>query len=156
MQMSRKRSDVSKYKSPSTGEYCTAAQYIAEIICQRIADKDKIGTLAYKFWNNEKWKKTYIRQVGIANKLIKAWGDESVVRFIKSKKGTKILSLGIKGIECQIEIFKNHLDNRKSSDTIDVERISNYTSRKPYGKKSLLTRIKEIDNGKNTGSTDIG
>lgn len=148
--MSRKRSDVSKYKSPSTGEYCTAAQYIAEIICQRIADKDKVGTLAYKFWNNDKWKKIYIRQVGLANKLVKTWGDECVVRFIKSKKGSKILSLGMKGIADQIEFFKKSLDIREPSVTIEVNRVSEYTPRKPFGQKSLIARIKEIDNGKNT------
>ena len=140
--MSRKRSELSKYMSPSTGEYCTAAQYIAEIICQRIADKDKVGTLAYKFWNNEKWKKTYIRQVGLANKLVKEWGDEAVVRFIKSKKGSKILSLGMKGIEDQIEFFKSSLDNRESGAIIEVIKSLEYAPRKSFGQKNLITKIK--------------
>jgi hypothetical protein len=153
--MSRKRSELSKYMSPSTGEYCTAAQYIAEIICQRIADKDKVGTLAYKFWNNEKWKKTYIRQVGLANKLVKDWGDEAVVRFIKSKRGSKILSLGMKGIADQIEFFKNSLDNREPSVIIEMTKLLEYTPRKSFGQKNLITKIKEIDHGKNTRSTDI-
>ena len=84
--MPKERTDLSKYRSPSSGEPCRAAQYIAEIICQRIANKEKVGTLAYKFWNQPKWKKIYIRQVSLANKLIKDYGDD-FVRFIKGSTG---------------------------------------------------------------------
>jgi hypothetical protein len=75
--MSKRRTELSKYKSPSTGDFCTPAQYVAEIICQRQAKHEKAGTLPYKFWNKGKWKSIYIRQIGLANKLIKEFGEVS-------------------------------------------------------------------------------
>jgi len=80
--MSKHRTDLSKYKSPSTGDFCTPAQYVAEIICQRQAKHEKAGTLPYKFWNKGKWKSIYIRQIGLANKLIKEFGENMFYNVI--------------------------------------------------------------------------
>ena len=148
--MSKQQTDLKKYRSPSTGDFCTAAQYIAEIICQRIADKDKLGTLAYKFWNQDKWKKTYIRQVSLANKLVKEYGDD-FVRFIKSKSGKFIISLGMRDIKQRFEKFRKTLDKPDSDDTIEVKKSERleYKSRQSFGSKTLVQRIKEVDNGRN-------
>lgn len=148
--MSKQQTDLKKYRSPSTGDFCTAAQYIAEIICQRIADKDKLGTLAYKFWNQDKWKKTYIRQVSLANKLVKEYGDD-FVRFIKSKSGKFIISLGMRDIKQRFEKFRKTLDKPDPDDTIEVKKSERleYKSRQSFGSKTLVQRIKEVDNGRN-------
>jgi len=148
--MSKQQTDLKKYRSPSTGDFCTAAQYIAEIICQRIADKDKLGTLAYKFWNQDKWKKTYIRQVSLANKLVKEYGDD-FVRFIKSKSGKFVLSLGMRDIKQRFEKFRKTLDNPDPDDTIEVKKSERleYKPRQSFGSKTLVQRIKEVDNGRN-------
>ena len=76
MSTKKTQTHINKYKSPSTGDFCTPAQYIAEIICQRCAKHEKVGTLPYKFWNLPKWKKIYIRQVSLANKLIKEYSNK--------------------------------------------------------------------------------
>ena len=148
--MSKQQTDLKKYRSPSTGDFCTAAQYIAEIICQRIADKDKLGTLAYKFWNQDKWKKTYIRQVSLANKLVKEYGDD-FVRFINSKSGKFVLSLGMRDIKQRFEKFRKTLDNPDPDDTIEVKKSERleYKPRQSFGSKTLVQRIKEVDNGRN-------
>lgn len=148
--MSKQQTDLKKYRSPSTGDFCTAAQYIAEIICQRIADKDKLGALAYKFWNQDKWKKTYIRQVSLANKLVKEYGDD-FVRFIKSKSGKFVLSLGMRDIKQRFEKFRKMLDNPDPDDTIEVKKSERleYKPRQSFGSKTLVQRIKEVDNGRN-------
>lgn len=148
--MSKQQTDLKKYRSPSTGDFCTAAQYIAEIICQRIADKDKLGTLAYKFWNQDKWKKTYIRQVSLANKLVKEYGDD-FVRFIKSKSGKFIMSLGMRDIKQRFEKFRKTLDKSDPDDTIEVKKSERleYKPRQSFGSKTLVQRIKEVDNDRN-------
>jgi len=146
--MSKERTELSKYRSPSTGDYCTSAQYIAEIICQRIADKEKVGTLAYKFWNNPKWKKTYIRQVSLANKLIKEYGDD-FVRFIKSKSGNKIISLGTKDIKKKFEMFRSNLTTEKPIQAKGPQEKAVFKSRGSFGSKTMFSKIKEIDNGTN-------
>lgn len=147
--MSKQRTDISKYKSPSTGDFCTTAQYVAEIVCQKQATHEKIGTLPYKFWNLPKWKKIYIRQISLANKLIKEYGEEPVIKFIKSKAGSKTISLGARNVRKDIEKIKIALDNAPEHVTIEVIKIEplEFKSRKSFGNKTLIQRLKEIENG---------
>lgn len=148
--MSKNRTESSKFRSPSTGDYCTSAQYLAEIICQRCADKDKVGTLPYKFWNLPKWKKLYVRQVGLANKLIKAHGDD-FIRFIKSKSGSKIISLGMKNIESQYKNFLTRNPVAKIGSEILTVESKTYSSRQSFNKNTLASKLRGIENGKKTG-----
>jgi hypothetical protein len=147
--MSKQRTEISKYKSPSTGDFCTPAQYIAEIICQKQATHEKIGTLPYKFWNLPKWKKIYIRQVSLANNLIKEYGEEPVIKFVKSKSGSKTISLGARNVKNEIEKIKFALDNAPKHDKIEVIEIQpmEFKSRQSFGSKTFLQRIKEVENG---------
>jgi hypothetical protein len=147
--MSRKRTELSKYKSPSTGDFCTSAQYVAEIICQRQAKHEKAGTLPYKFWNKEKWKKIYIRQIGLANNLIKEFGEDAMMKFLNSKEGIKTISLGARNVKNSLKKIRIELDNAPRHDTIETIEIkeSLYSSRLSFGNKTLLQRLKEIENG---------
>lgn len=146
--MSKQRTQVSKYKSPSTGDFCTSAQYIAEIICQRQAKHEKVGTLPYKFWNKGKWKNIYIRQIGLANKLIKEFGEDAVIKFVNSKEGLKTISLGARNVKKCLEKIRFDIDNAPKSDTITVVKIEQleFKSRQPFGNKTLIGRLKEIEN----------
>ena len=87
--MAKNKSDSSRYKSPSTGDYCTSAQYVAELMCQRMAEKSNEGSLAYKFWNTSKWKKTYQLQVIEANRLTNKYDDRAVVAALNTSRGKK-------------------------------------------------------------------
>jgi len=142
------QTSVKKYKSPSTGDFCTAAQYVAEIICQKCATHEKAGTLPYKFWNLPKWKKLYIRQVSLANKLIKEYGEEPVIKFVKSSAGKKTISLGARNVKKEIEKIKNTLDKAPRHDTIQVIEVApmEFKSRPSFGVKTLVNRLKEIEN----------
>ena len=146
--MSKQRTNVSKFRSPSTGDFCTEAQYVAEILCQRQAKKEKVGNLAYKFWNQGKWKKIYIRQISLSTKLIKEFGEGVLIRFINSREGSDIFSLGMKNIKNKIENFKKSLDKQSSQEIIEVTRTDIYQKRKTFGQKTLIQKLKEIDNGK--------
>ena len=53
-------------QSLSTGKPCTAAQYIAEIVCTRKSEKDNKGSLAFKFWSN-----SHKRRISNTNKISK-------------------------------------------------------------------------------------
>ena len=52
--MTQKKDNTKKLKSISTGNLCSAAQYVAEMVCLRKAEKDNKGSLEYKFWNKSK------------------------------------------------------------------------------------------------------
>lgn len=143
--MSKQRTESSKYRSPSTGDYCTGAQYLAEIVCQRNADKEKAGTLPYKFWNLPKWKKLYVRQVGLANKLVKKHGDD-FISFIKSKKGSTIISLGMRGIEDAYARYASYKPKR-NTESIKIDPKAEFVSRKPFQSNSLSARLNNIKDG---------
>lgn len=137
---------VKKYRSPSTGDPCTGAQFVAEIICQRMANKDKIGTLGYKFWNNPKWKKVYIRQVALANKFVKEFDEDIFVRFINSKQGKNIYSLGQRNLSTLIKNFEKTMVKNVSTEVSDEIIIpKEYKSRKSFGNKTLLEKLRKID-----------
>ena len=80
----RKRTDKSKYKHESTGDYCTCAAYVAEIMCKRNAENKNQGSLPYKFWNKKPWDWTFRKQLCAANNMIKRVSEEALVKAIHS------------------------------------------------------------------------
>ena len=52
--MTQKKDNTKKLKSVSTGNLCNVAQYVAELVCLRKAERDNKGSLEYKFWNKSK------------------------------------------------------------------------------------------------------
>ena len=82
----RKRTDKSKYKHQTTGDHCTCAAYLAEMMCLRLAEYKNEGNLTYKFWNNKPWDLTFKQQMFAANSLIKKYGEKVVVRAVANQK----------------------------------------------------------------------
>lgn len=79
------------YSSPSTGEKCTAAQYVAEIICVR-GGKRRGNDLAFKFWNKQQ-KKGYQGTIVAVSRLMSAFGEKEVVSFFDND-GKNIYYIG--------------------------------------------------------------
>jgi hypothetical protein len=85
-----------KYESKYGAEgLITAAQFLAEEICQRIAKKEN-KVLGYRFWQKPEWKKIFQRQIVAANALLKEKDCLQIMSFLRSSKGKWILSLGLK------------------------------------------------------------
>jgi len=147
--MARQRSEVSRFKSPSTGEYCTVAQYIAEILIQRKAEADNKGSLAYKFWNKTQ-KKNYTRQVQAVSTLIGKFGESAVFDYIINTN-RRVYSASPKWVKEAVEKHKSALD-RQPKQKIEVTEVSrdNIESqpRKTFGKKTLFSKLRNTD-GKN-------
>jgi hypothetical protein len=91
--VTQKKSTTKKYSSISTGEECSAAQFIAEKLCMRRAEKENKGSLAYKFWNGSKTEE-YQTQVKAANKAIKKYGEKAVLHYLNNPSGKRTYSLG--------------------------------------------------------------
>ncbi len=145
--MSKKRTNKSNYKSPSTGEYCTAAQYIAEIVCQRQAEKDNVGTPAYKFWNTDKWKKSYTHQIILANRLVKKHDERAIIKALKSARGKSIYSLRFPGLEDLIKKEQENLNRSDYKESIDIENVdTSKKPRRPFGNKSSFSKLRDLDN----------
>ena len=147
--MAKERNEKSKYQSPSTGEYCTCAQYVAEIMCTRMAQKENEGTQAYKFWNTEKWKKTYQHQVILANRLIKKYSTRAIARAINSRELKSMYSLRYPNIETVIRKYQKIIEQEDSQSTIiEVKEDPKSRSGKSFGRVSKMQRLRGLDGKK--------
>ena len=143
--MTKNRTDKSKYMSPSTGEYCTCAQYLAEVMCTRMAQKENEGTQAYKFWNTNKWKKTYSYQVILANRLANKYRCAAIVKAINSKELKHVYSLGYPNLEQVIQKYQKIIEQQDAeSTTISIQEQPKSRSTS-FGKKSRLQRLRGLD-----------
>ena len=141
--MARSRNEVSKFKSPSTGEYCTAAQYIAEVLIQRKAEVDNKGSLSYKFWNKTE-KKAYTIQVQKLYALIKEFGEKRVYDYIINKN-KRVYSVLPAWVREEISRHSMRPQNNKDSNIPTEDLDINKRPQKAFGKKTLFSRLNALE-----------
>lgn len=146
--MKRKRTEKSKYQHQTTGDHCTCAAYVAEIMCLRNAEHKNQGSLPYKFWSKKPWNWTFRRQLMVAQKLLKTIPEAALVKAIHSDEFRGIFSLNnpraIPIINKYVELFKQEQNKQQ-----ELEVIENPVSRKKtYGKKSSLNKLRGLEHGK--------
>lgn len=140
--------DVSKFKSPNTGEYVMGHQYIAEIIVKRKAEKTKV-VLEYKYWNNpdHKFAKEFRSQVTQAAKLIKTYDAKTIIKTLNelfwcfSLRQKKFLEL----------LQKNHIivERQKTAASEQTIKITNNTSSYKKNNTNKMTTLNKIRNIQN-------
>jgi len=136
------------YKHKTTGQECNAAQYIAEMVCLREAEKQRVGRPAYALWNTETWQKKFKSQVTKAYSLLKEYSEKAIINALNSYKGKNIYSLRVRFIEAIIKIEQRKLDEINSREIKEVEYKDNTLEkpRQPFGKKGKLSRFKDLEN----------
>ena len=151
--MTHQRKKGKAFKSPSTGQPCDAAQYIAETMLHKKAERFNSGALGYKFWNKSQ-KQAYQGQVVAARRLIKEFGEKAVLEYINSPQAKKVFSLGfftpLKFVKEGVAQFKKIIDNReakqkKSEQSSPPAADSKQPPRKPFGKKTLFSKLKSTE-----------
>lgn len=144
----RKRTEKSKYKHESTGDYCTCAAYVAEIMCKRNAENKNVGSLPYKFWNKKPWDWTFKKQLFAARKILKDHSEEAVVKAINSDEFKGIFSLNhpkVIGIIRKCELL---LEEERSRPKQEIEVKKNAkTRKKSYGGKNILNKLRKLEHG---------
>lgn len=144
----RKRTEKSKYKHKSTGDYCTCAAYLAEMMCLRLAEYKNEGNLTYKFWNKKPWDWTFKQQLFTANSLIKKYGELAVVKAVNSPHLSKVFSLKNKRVEPEIKRqLKLIEDNKDKKQELEIKEQPT-TRKKTYGKKTGLNKLRGLNGGK--------
>jgi hypothetical protein len=144
----RKRTEKSKYKHQSTGDYCTCASYLAELMCLRLAEHKNEGKLGYKFWNKKPWDWTFKQQLFTANTLIKKYGESAVVKAVNSPYLSKVFSLKNKRVVPEINRQLKLIQEQKNKKQ-ELEVKEKPTVRKSaYGKKSKLNKLRGLDGKK--------
>jgi len=143
----RKRTEKSKYKHQSTGDYCTCASYLAELMCLRLSEHKNEGKLGYKFWNKKPWDWTFKQQLFTANSLIKKYGEVAVVKAVNSPSLAKVFSLKNKRVVPeilkQVKFIEENKDKKQDLDIKEKPTVRKNT----YGKKSKLNKLRGL-NGK--------
>lgn len=126
------------YQSILTGEYVMAHQWIAEVLVQRKAKRDKVA-LPDKFWKDKDsiWSKELKKQVQQAAKLIKKYSEEAVLNFLKNNQYK--FSLFPKDNVEKIKDEQNIIDSRVQS-TVETHSAFEYIQPRKH-KKSLLGKL---------------
>ena len=144
----RKRTEKSKYKHTSTGDYCTCAAYLAEMMCLRLAEHKNEGNLTHKFWNKKPWDWTFKQQLFTANSLIKRYGELAVVKAVNSPFLSKVFSLKNKRvvpeIKRQLKIIEEQANKKQELDVKEKPTAR----KKSYGKKTGLNKLRGLKDGK--------
>lgn len=133
----------SKY---SNGKEVTPAQYLAELICERLAKKKK-KDLHYRFWLSPDWEKEYKGQITAANKLLSRFDIKYIIAALSTYHGQKIYSLRAPHLADIITRESNK--PQPSVETVDVPKIQRNIQ--TYGrnniKHSIVDKLKDIEDG---------
>ncbi len=158
--MTQKKSSTQKYRSISTKQPCSAAQYCAELVCIRKRERDNKGSLEFKFWNKSQ-KQEYETQIRLASKLIKKYGEKSLVSYLNGSNGRNVYSLGFlhnskkfvlitsfveDGVAKRSEELK--IEAKKPKKVIEIAEDKEYKPRKRNKKKTLMSKLRDTDGKK--------
>lgn len=116
----------------------THAQYITEIVCENKAFSQQ-KELPMQFWKFKEWEKYFKRQIMWANKLLKQYSAEEIIRVLRHNK--QIYSLGNKIIHVLIK--KEKL--RENIDTSTPTICSIFEKPQRTKDNSLVTKLKELE-----------
>ena len=135
------------YKHKTTGQPCNAAQYIAEMVCLREAEKQNVGRPAYALWNTDKWKKKFQSQVTKAYQLLKKYHEKAIISALISHGGKTVYSLRVKFLEGLIKKEQKRLEKIEQREAKEIEYKDNslFSPNKPYGKQSRISELRNLD-----------
>ena len=132
---------ISKY---SNGKEVSAAQYITELICENKAKQDK-KDLHYKFWTNKEWANYYRNQIATANILTTKYREQAIIRALKNPKAQRIYSLRAPHLIPIIEQEQKMLESENTQITQEYDRSDKKTYRETSSKKSIISKLKDIE-----------
>lgn len=143
--MAKSRSESSKYESRYGGGHITAAQYLAELMCERIAKKNK-KELVPHFWKTSLWKQTFCSQLLAANALLKLYEIKAITLALK--ENLHALSLRTKFLDPIIKDKQERLNREAAATPQVIERVepTNPFPAKPFiEKKSILDKLRDLE-----------
>jgi len=109
---------MSTYKSQVSELEIDAANYIAEMICQKYAFKNEIGKLPQRFWTLPKFKQKYIMEISQAKTLLKKYNERAIIKAVNDNDARFIMSLRNKNL---IPIIEKHQTELKTTEFQESE-----------------------------------
>jgi hypothetical protein len=144
--MSKKQTKKSKYPSRYSPEkFVHAAQYITEVICEKKAQIDK-KELPIKFWELDEWRKFYKYQITLANKLLKKYGEHSIIAALKDKRMWRTYSLRNPFLENVIKEYKAKQNiAREIAKKVEYDFSEKETYESNNKKKSIISKLEDLE-----------
>lgn len=145
--MAKNRTNKSTFSSIYGNGFVTPAQYLTEALCFLVARQKSIN-LPDRFWENEEWAKFFRHQVTMANKLLKEYDIQAILKALKDWRiKNKIRSLGARFmLDPIIKEYQKEIDHQKArplqktpKGRIDIK------PQKKAGRKSIVSRLKDLD-----------
>lgn len=122
--------------------WVTAAQYIAELVCENIAAQQN-ADLPMKFWSTDKWKNPFVYQAGIAAKLLKTYHPIDIIDALKSNRTFLSLKNPI-----LVDMLRKKSHSRKKLEAMrpaienkEIAKPQISPPRPPQPKKSILDEL---------------
>jgi hypothetical protein len=147
--MAQNRSEASRYKSNYGGDYVSPAQFIAEVMCERLAKKEKTS-LPMQFWNTPKWKRTFMMQILAANGILKLYSPKAILSALR--KAYNVYSLRAGWLQPLIQEEQAKIDNEASKindEPLTPSPAQINTTEKPResftNQKSKLSKLRGLD-----------
>lgn len=137
--------DERLYTSEISGNKVDAAQYLAELMCSRLAAKRK-QKLPQKFWSLPEWKLLFKQQKIAAYSLLKIYSSDVVIKAVKRKDVEWIYSLRYPGLnqicveeEAKIEKLQQKIEK---AEILPIQTNNeNKTISVPFGKNTGLRNL---------------
>lgn len=132
------------FTSKYTDKKITAAQLIAERLCELIAAQKKTS-LVQQFWQDDLWKKVFSWQVVLANRLLKKWSQQALLEALSMPENKRITSLATVRFQNTVAERQKKIDSmaKKVYDTIEVAEPTK--PREAFsGGKSVLTNLGDL------------
>ena len=133
----------SKY---SNGKSVNAAQYIAELICERIAKRTK-RDLHYRFWVNSDWEKEYKGQLAASYKLLKKYDVKAIINALQTSGGSKIYSLRAPHLVAMIDKEQKILDSTPEPTIKKIDRNFLDKGKIDIKPTNILDKLRDLDGG---------
>ena len=112
--MNEQAYNVFRFKSRySPDKLINELQYLVEIVCENRAIKHKVD-LPIKFWELEEWEKYYKSQLKIGSILIKRYGIEKVLDFVKTKRIFNMFPKWVEKELCNWTINQKNIVTKKA------------------------------------------
>lgn len=137
---------MKKYPSKySNGKSVSAAQYITEIICEKMAKRNK-KDLHYRFWVSPEWEKFYRNQIASAHKLLKKYPDAAIIRGLNNPKAEKIYSLRAPHLPTIIEHEQQELEKQNTNLSLSLVRKTDIVFQDTSKQSNIISKLRNIDN----------
>lgn len=115
--------------------YIDASNYLAELTCTRMQQKNDAGVLPIKFWNHPKYKNLYIREVSQAKILLKKYPAQAIIKALEHWEARYILSLRNHNL---IPIIEKIVPTLEATEFIETKTVESKSSKPVKNKPNIM------------------